>query len=74
MAYDQSHLDAIDEALLNLAAGSAVQEIETLGKRVRYTPASINQLLALRSIVESRVLSASNSGGCFNKVAFYDPS
>lgn len=74
MIYEQAHLDEIDLALMNLASGSSVQEIETLGKRVRYTPASMNQLLAYRGFVESRVLSATNSGGCFNKVAFYDPS
>jgi len=73
MPFDQAHLDAIDQALLNLQSGTTVQEVETLGKRVRYTPTTIDQLLKYREMVASRV-SGSTSGGMFNKVAFYDPS
>lgn len=73
MPYDQSHLDAIDQALVNLQSGSTIQEVETLGKRVRYTATSIDQLLRYREAVAT-VVKGSGSGGMFNKVAFYDPS
>lgn len=74
MAFDQTHLDQIDAAILKINSGESIAEVETLGKRVKYTAATIDQLLRYRSFVEQRVLAVSYDGGCFNKVAFNDPS
>jgi hypothetical protein len=73
MSYDQTHLDAIDLALSNLQSGQTIQEVETNGKRVRYTTANLDQLLRYRSQVAA-VVSGSGSGGMFNKVTFNDPT
>lgn len=74
MAFTQSHLDEIDAAILKLSTGSMVQEIEYLGKRIRYTPASLTQLMAYRSVVANQVEMSSTTGGPWNKVSFNDPT
>ena len=60
MAYTQSDLDAVKNAVVALATGARVQSVTLSdGKSITYTPASLDRLKALRSEIESELNSSS---------------
>lgn len=55
MSFTTTDLSSIEAALIALAGGSRVERVVVDGEVINYTPATINELLALRDRVKAEV-------------------
>jgi hypothetical protein len=55
MAYTQTDLDSVKQAILDLATGQRVTEVMVDGQRVRYSETDLSQLKQLKTEIESQL-------------------
>jgi hypothetical protein len=55
MSFTQTDLDAVKEAIIDLASGQRVVSVSIAGKTIQYGIADLNQLKALRKEIQSEI-------------------
>ena len=73
MAFTATDLANIESAMVDLALGKRVVQVDFGGKTRQFQSVDLNKLQKLRDMVKADVLSASGSG-CINKVSLKDPT
>ncbi len=58
MAFTQTDLESVEQAILALSNGQRVAVVEMDGNRVEYSNADLNKLWALRERIQSELSSA----------------
>ena len=74
MAYTQTDLDDLEAAIKQKITGKRVRSRDTAGKTTEFADCSLSDMYKLRDIMISDIQAASNTGGCFNKVRFDNPT
>ena len=74
MAFTAADLANIESAMVDLATGARVVEVEIAGKTIRYQPTQLQQLQKLRNMIQADVNNSSDSSGFLQSVSFKDPT
>jgi len=74
MAFTATDLANVEAAMVELATGSRVVEVEIAGKTIRYQPAQLQQIQRLRDLIQADVNNSSDSSGFLQSVSFKDPT
>ena len=74
MAFDSTDLANVETAMIDLATGKRVVQIEVGGKTRQFQPADLNKLQKLRSLIQADVNNAADGSGFLQKTSFKEPS
>jgi len=74
MAFTSTDLSNVEQAIIDIATGKRIVEIEVGGKSRQFQAASLDKLQKLRSIIKADVNNASNNSGFVHSASFKDAS
>ena len=74
MAFTATDLAKVEQAMVDLAIGKRVVEVDVGGKTRRFQATSMDKLKKLRNLIQAEVNNATNGTGFMQPVSFKDPS